>query len=92
MPATPASDNVLQLVFEADVRNPSQFTPSEGSNAGRTYYTADAELLTPGSRWSTIRIKVRGKIPIAAGRARLRMVTMDGAKGEGVAEILTEGK
>lgn len=91
MPANPA-ENVLQLVFEAEVRNPSQFTPSEGSNAGKTYYTADAELLTPGARWSTIRIKVRGRTPIVAGRARLRMLSMDGGKGEGVAEILVEGK
>lgn len=86
--STPAT---LQLTFDAIVRNPRTFTATEGSNAGRTYYTADAELATPGARWSTIRIKVRAKTPIVEGPARLLMVTMDGAKGEGVADIL-EGR
>lgn len=82
----------LQLDFEALVRNARTFTATEGSNAGKTYYTADAELATPGARWSTIRIKVRSRTPITEGPARLLMVTMDGAKGEGVADLLSEGK
>lgn len=86
---TPAT---LQLTFEAPVRNARTFTATEGSNAGKTYYTADAELCTPGARWSTIRIKVRSRTPIVEGPAKLLMVTMDGAKGEGVADLIVEGK
>lgn len=88
-PALPA----LQLLVEADVRRPSQYTPTEGSNAGKTYYSADAELATPGARWSTIRIRVRSKTPLVAGRARLAIVQMDANKGEAVADVvLPEGK
>lgn len=82
--------SVLQLTFEAEVRNSRQFTATEGSNAGKTYYTGDSELLTPGSRWSTVRIKVRSRTPIVAGRYRLAMVQMDANKGEGVADIIIE--
>lgn len=82
----------LQLTFDAPVRNARTFTATEGANAGKTYYTADAELSTPGARWSTIRIKVRSRTPITEGPARLLMVTMDGAKGEGVADLIVEGK
>lgn len=85
--STPAPAT-LQLNFRADVRNPRTYTATEGSNAGKTYYTADAELSTPCARWSTIRIKVRSKIPIVAGPCNLLMVTMDGSKGEGVADIV----
>lgn len=88
--ATPTE--TLQLTFRAAVRNPRSFTASEGSNAGKTYYTADAELATPGARWSTIRIKVRSRAPIAEGVYSLVMATMDGAKGEGVADLIAEGK
>lgn len=87
------SPAVLQLTFKAEVRNPRQYTATEGSNAGKTYYTADAELLTPCSRWSTVRIKVRSRTPITSGFYDLAMVQMDANKGEGVADIiLTEGK
>lgn len=85
-PALPS----LQLVVEAEIRRPSQYTPTEGSNAGRTYYSADAELATPGARWSTIRIRVRSKTPLVAGRARLNLVQMDANKGEAIAELCTE--
>lgn len=92
MPSTPTT-NALQLTFDAVVRNARTFTASDGANAGKTYYTADAELATPGARWSTIRIKVRARTPISEGLSRLLMVTMDGAKGEGVADIIVaEGK
>ena len=77
----------LQLTFKADVRNCRSFTAVEGANAGKTYYTADAELMTPGARWSTIRLKVRSRVPIVEGSHNLVMVTMDGAKGEGIADI-----
>lgn len=87
------SPAVLQLNFKAEVRNPRQFTATEGSNAGKTYFTADAELLTPGSRWSTVRIKVRSRTPIVPGTYDLAMVQMDASKGEGVADIIIpEGK
>lgn len=79
---------VLQLTFAADVRNPREFTATEGPNAGKTYYTADAELATTGARWSTIRVKVRSRTPIVPARYNLLMVQMDGGKGEGVADIL----
>lgn len=88
-PNTPAPAT-LQLTFRAEVRNPRSFTSTEGANAGKTYYTADSELSTPGARWSTIRIKVRSKTPIVSGTATLLMVTMDGGKGEGVADLITE--
>lgn len=84
---TKNAPQTLQLTFDATVRNARQFTAQEGANAGKTYYSADAELSTPGARWSTIRIKVRSRTPIVNGVHRLLMVTMDGAKGEGVADI-----
>ncbi len=84
--------STFQLTFEAPVRNARTFTATEGSNAGKTYYTADAELATPGARWSTIRIKVRSRTSITEGPSRLLWVTMDGAKGEGVADLIVEGK
>lgn len=91
MPNTPNnSPATLQLTFRAEVRNPRTYTATEGANAGKTYYTADAELATPGARWSTIRLRVRSKSPIVAGSANLVMVSMDGAKGEGIADILSE--
>lgn len=85
---TKNAPQTLQLTFEAQVRNARSFTATEGANAGRTYYSADAELATPGARWSTIRIKVRSRTPITEGVRRLLMVTMDGAKGEGVADLV----
>lgn len=80
--------DVLQLTFEAEIRNPRTFTATDGQNAGKTYYSADAEMATPGARWSTIRIRVRSHAPLVAGRARLHIVTMDGPKGEGVADVV----
>lgn len=81
----------LQLLVEAEVRNPRQYTPTEGPNAGHTYYCATAELATPGSQWSTMRISVRSRAPIVAGVKRLNLVSVDGLKGVAVAEIV-EGK
>lgn len=89
---TPATLPALQLFIEAEIRNPRQYTPTEGSNAGHTYYTADAELSTPGARWSTIRLKVRSATPMVAGRVRLSLVKVDQNEGVGVADIIVEGK
>lgn len=85
MPTVP----VLELTFKAPVRNPRTYTPTEGSNAGKTYYTADAELLTPGSRWLSVRLKVTSKTPIVDGVQTLCLDQLDG-KGSGVSHIVRE--
>lgn len=86
-PQSPALP-VLNLRVRAEIRNVSQFTPTEGSNAGRTYYTATAELSTPGAKWSTMRLRVRGRTPIPEGLHDLAVLSLDYNKGEGLAECI----
>lgn len=82
---------VFCLQVEAEVRNPRSYTPADGPNAGKTYYSGTAELATPGAMWSTMRISVRSRVPVLAGVHRLNLVSVDNYKGVAVAEIV-EGK
>lgn len=77
----------LQLTVRAVVRNSREFKQTEGPHTGEVYFSADAELATPGNRWSTLRLKVRGRSRIAEGEQTLVIESMDGNKGEGVAHV-----
>lgn len=70
--------------LKVEVRNPREFRP-EGKS--QVYYSADAELATPGNRWSTIRLTVRHTGPVPTG---LQDVVLDGydlKQGIGAAHI-----
>lgn len=78
---------IVQTV-KVEVRNAREFRP-EGQN--RVFYSADCELATPGSRWSTLRVKLSSTTgPVPTG---MRSVVVDGfdlKKGEGVGHVVED--
>lgn len=81
MPIAP----VLATV-EVEVRNAREFRP-EGQT--KVYYSADAEVASPGQRWSTLRLKVTSTVaPVPTGRQSIQIDSFDFKKGEGVAHVV----
>lgn len=83
---TPAL-NTLQLTVKAVVRNSREYKPTEGPHVGEVFYSADAEVATPGNRWSTLRLRVSGRSRIPEGEQTLVVTSIDGNKGEGVCHV-----
>lgn len=82
-PATPAT---FQMTFKVEVRNPREFRP-EGKSI--VFYSADAELATPGQRWSTLRVKVSSTTgPVPVGLQTIVVDGFDMKKGEGVGHVV----
>lgn len=76
---------ILQTV-KVDVRNAREFKP-EGQS--RVYYSADAEVATPGQRWATLRLKVSSSVaPVPTGLQEIVIDSFDLKKGEGVAHVV----
>lgn len=84
---TPTALPALQLSVRAIVRNSREYKPTEGPRVGEIFYTADAEVATPGNRWSTLRLRVTGRARIPEGEQNLVVLSIDGNKGEGVAHV-----
>ena len=80
MPVAP-----IAQAIKVDVRNAREFRP-EGKS--EIYYSADAELATPGSRWSTIRLTVRHTGPVPTGTQEIILDGFDLKKGEGAAHVV----
>lgn len=87
MNATPAPAT-LQLTVKAVVRNSRSGKFSDGAHVGETWYSADAEVASPGNRWSTLRLRVQGKSTIAEGEQTLVITSIDGNQGVGVCHVL----
>lgn len=81
LPVAPISVSV-----EVEVRNSREFRPD---NSREIYYSADAELSSPGARWSTLRVKVVSKTgPVPTGLHKLVIDGFDLKKGEAVGHVV----
>lgn len=80
MPVAPIAQTI-----KVNVSNSREFRP-EGKS--EIYYSADAELATPGSRWSTIRLTVKHNAPVPTGLQDIMLDGFDLKKGEGVAHVV----
>lgn len=89
MSNTPAPNALpaLQLTVRATVRNSREYKPTEGPRVGETFFSADAEVATPGNRWSTLRLRVTGRSLIPEGEQNLVVTSIDGNKGEGICHV-----
>lgn len=80
MPLAPIAQTI-----RVEVKNGREFRP-EGKS--ETYFSADAELATPGQRWSTIRLTVKHSSPVPLGMQDIILDSFDLKKGEGVAHVV----
>lgn len=80
MPVAPIAQSLRVMVS-----NPREFRP-EGKS--EIYYSADAELATPGHRWSTLRLTVRHSAPVPTGVQEIVLDGFDLKKGEGAAHVV----
>lgn len=72
--------------YEVEVRNPREFRP-EGQ--ATIYYSADAEMATPGERWATLRLRVSSKTgPVPTGKQKVVLDSYDLKRGEGVCHVV----
>lgn len=77
---------IVQTV-EVEVRNAREFRP-EGK--AQVFYSADAEMATPGERWATLRLRVASTTgPVPTGRQKVVLDGFDLKKGEGVAHVVS---
>lgn len=91
MPTPNNSFAGFQNVVRAVVRNASSFTPTEGPQAGQTFYFADSEIPANGLRWSTLRVKVRnGGKPVPVGEMNLVITSFSDKDGTALANVLHE--
>lgn len=82
MPLAP----VVQTV-RVEVRNAREFRP-EGKSV--VFYSADAELATPGQRWATLRLKISSTTgPVPVGMQDIVVDGFDLKKGEGVGHVVS---
>lgn len=85
---TPVSDMPIAPIavsIKVNITNPREFRP-EGKS--EIYYSADAELATPGHRWSTLRLTVRHSAPVPTGLQEIMLDGFDLKKGEGAAHVV----
>lgn len=81
MPVAP-----LVQTVRVDVRNAREFRP-EGKSV--VFYSADAELATPGQRWATLRLKISSTTgPVPVGMHDVIVDGFDLKKGEGVGHVV----
>lgn len=83
-PLTPPPLATFVQTFKVNVTNPREFRP-EGK--AQVYFSADAELSTPGQRWSTIRLTVRHTGPVPTGMQEIVLDGYDLKQGVGAARI-----
>lgn len=76
---------IIQTV-RVEVRNAREFRP-EGKHD--VFYSADAEVATPGQRWQTLRLTVRSSTgPVPTGPQNIVIDGFDLKKGEGAAHVV----
>lgn len=81
----PASNPIFSAI-QVEIRNPREFRP-EGKS--QTFYSADAEVPSPGHRWSTLRLKISSTTgPVPTGVRSIVVDMVDMKKGEGVGHVV----
>lgn len=75
-----------EATYTVEIRNAREFRPEGRPDV---FFSADAEMATPGKRWATLRLKVTSKTgPVPTGLQKIALDSCDYKTGLGVAHVV----